>query len=212
LIFNLIWNREDIMPIEKLLENLDVPTIIVFSIVGISLLTYIVVKISGMVVKKKLAPLAEMLNAEIKSSFLGGTYVNIMNYGPEIHLKLTLGGKDNPSFLILEFLNPIGFNFRIMKKQALNQILFRWGEEVQFGDASLDENYIIRSDKPEEASSYLMYTRRLDAIKYFFENNFTSIEANAKGVYVKKANYTEEDLVPGKVGAYLNNLNSFSRM
>ncbi len=200
------------MPIEKLLENLDIPTIIVFAIVGVSLLTYIVVKISGMVVKKKLVPLAEMLNAEIKSSFLGGTYINIMNYGPEIHLKLTLGGKDNPSFLILELLNPVGFNFRITRRQALNQILFRWGEEVQFGDASLDENYIIRSDKPDEANSYLMYSRRLDAIKYFFENNFASIEANAKGVYVKKANYTEEDLAPGKVGTYLDNLNSFSRM
>lgn len=200
------------MPIENLLENLDVPTIIAFAIVGVSLLTYVVVKISGMVVKKKLAPLAEMLNAEIKSSFLAGTYINIVNYGPEIHLKLTLGGKDNPSFLILELLNPVGFGFRIMKRQALDQIFFRWGKDVQFGDASLDENYIIRSDKPDEASSYLVYSRRLDAIKYFFENNFASIEANAKGVYVKKANYTNEDLVPGKVGAYLDNLISFSGM
>ncbi len=200
------------MLIEKLLEDLDIPTIIVVAIVGVSLLTYIIVKISGMVVKKKLAPLAEMLNAEIKSTFMAGTYIRILNYGPEIRLRLTLGGKDNPSFLFLELLNPVGFNFRIMKKQALNQILFQWGEEVQFGDASLDEEYIIRSDKPYEANSYLMDSRRLDAVKYFFENNFTSIEANAKGVYVKKANYKDEDLVPGKVGSYLDNLNSFSRM
>jgi hypothetical protein len=200
------------MLIEKLLENLDIPTIIVVAIVGISLLTYVIVKISGMVVKKKLKPLAEMLNAEIKSTFMAGTYIRILNYGPEIRLKLTLGGKDNPAFLILELLSPVGFNFRIMRRQALNQIFFRWGEELQFGDASLDENYIMRSDKSDEANSYLMYSRRLDAIKYFFENNFASIEANAKGVYVKKANYTEEDLVPGKVGTYLDNLNSFSRM
>ncbi len=200
------------MLIERFLENLDIPTIVVFAIFGVSLLTYIIVKVSGKIVQRKLGPLAEMLNAEIKSTFMSGTYIRILNYGPEIRLRLTLGGKDNPSFLILELLNPVGFNFRIMRKQALNQILFRWGEEVQFGDASLDESYIIRSDKTYEASSYLMDSRRLDAIKYFFENDFTSIEANAKGVYVKKANYRDEDLVPGKVGAYLYNLNSFSRM
>ena len=200
------------MPIEELLDNLDVPTIIVAAVFGVSLLTYIVVKISSMVVTKKLRPLAEMLNAEIKSSFLGGTYINIMNYGPEIHLKLTLGGKDNPPFMFLELLNPVGFKFRIVKKQVLNEFLFRFGKEVQLGDASLDEKYIIRSDKPDEASSYLMDSRRLEAIKYFFDNEFTSIEASAKAIYAKKANYKEEDLTPGKVGTYLENLNSFSRM
>ncbi len=200
------------MLIEKLLENLDIPTLVITAVVGVSLLTYIIVKISGMVVKKKLKPLAEMLNAEIKSSFLGGTYINIMNYGPEIHLKLTLGGKDNPPFMFLELLNPVGFRFRIVKRQTLNEFLFRFGKEVELGDASLDENYLIHSDKPDEVSSYLMDSRRLEAIKYFFENNFTSIEANAKGVYAKKANYKEEDLTPGKVGTYLGNLNSFSRM
>lgn len=199
------------MLIEKLLENLDIPTIVIIAVFGVSLLTYIIVKISAMVVKKKLNPLAEMLNAEIKSSFLEGTYINVLNYGPEIHLKLTLGGKDNPSFLILELLSPVGFNFRIMKRQALNQIFSLWGKEVQFGDASLDENYIIRSDKPDETSSYVSDSRRLDAIKHFFDNGFASIEANAKGVYVKKANYTDEDLTPGRVGTYLDKLNSFSR-
>jgi len=197
------------MAIEKLL---DIPTIIAFSIVGVSLLTYIVVKITAMLIKKKLVPLAEMLNAEVKSSFLAGTYISILNYGPEIHLKLTLGGKDNPPFLVLELLNPVGFNFRIMKRQTLNQILFRWGKEVQFGDVSLDENYIVRSDRPEEANSYLMDSSRLGAVKYFADNKFDTIEANTKGVYAKKANYTEEDLNPGKMQAYLDKLNSFSRM
>ena len=180
------------MPIEKLLDNFDIPTIVVFSIIGISLLVYIISKISAMVIKKKLNPLAEMLNGEIKSSFLGGTYISILNYGPEIRLKLTLGGKDNPSFLILELLNPIGFNLKIMKKQPLNQIFFRWGKEVPLENASLEENYIIRSDKPDEANSYLMDSNRVDAIKYFADNDFNSIEVNTKGVYVKKANYKEE--------------------
>ncbi|MEJ2567336.1 MAG: hypothetical protein P8Z50_00425 [candidate division WOR-3 bacterium] len=200
------------MPIEKLLDNFDIPTIVVFSIIGISLLVYIISKISAMVIKKKLNPLAEMLNGEIKSSFLGGTYISILNYGPEIRLKLTLGGKDNPSFLILELLNPIGFNLKIMKKQPLNQIFFRWGKEVPLENASLEENYIIRSDKPDEANSYLMDSNRVDAIKYFADNDFNSIEVNTKGVYVKKANYKEEDLDPGKVQTYLDNLNSFSRI
>jgi hypothetical protein len=200
------------MLIEKLLENLDISTIVVLVIFGVSLIAYLVVKISGMMVQKKLRPLAEMLNAELKSSFMGGTYIRILNYGPEVRLRLTLGGKDNPSFLFLELLNPIGFNFRIAKKQALNQIFFRWGEEVQLGDASLDEEYIIRSDKPYEASSYLMDSKRIDAIKFFFENNFNEIKVNAKGVYINKSNYTDDDLSPEKVGTYLNNLNSFSRM
>jgi hypothetical protein len=208
----LIQNQEVIVPIEKILDNLDIPTIVVFSIIGISLLVYTISKISSMVIKKKLKPLAEIINGEIKSSFLGGTYISILNYGPEIRLKLTLGGKDNPSFLILELLNPVGFNFRITKKQPLNQILFRWGKEVHFEDASLEENYTMNSDKPYEANSYLMDSNRLEAIKYFADNEFTSIEANVKGVYAKKANYKEEDLTPGKIQTYLDNLNSFSRM
>jgi hypothetical protein len=200
------------MLIEKFLENLDIPTIVVLVIFGVSLITYLVVKISGMIIKKKLRPLAEMLNAEIKSSFMAGTYIRILNYGPEIHLRLTLGGKDNPSFLFLELLNPIGFNFRIMRKQALNQILFQWGKEVQLGDVSLDEEYIIRSDKPYEASSYLMDSRRIEAIKFFFENNFNEIKANARGIYINKSNYTDDDLSPERVGTYLDNLIGFSRM
>ncbi|MEJ2306403.1 MAG: hypothetical protein P8Y62_05535 [candidate division WOR-3 bacterium] len=200
------------MPIEKLLENLDIPTIVLFSIIGISVLVYIISKITSMVTKKKIEPLAEMLNGEIKSSFLAGTYISILNYGPEIRLKLTLGGKDNPSFLILELLNPVGFNLKIMKKQPLNQIFFRWGTEITPVDASLEESYIIRSDKPDEANSYLMDSNRLDAIKYFADNGFNSIEANSKGVYVKKANYKEEDLDPGRMQTYLDNLNTFSRM
>jgi len=200
------------MLIEKLFENLDIPTIAVLSIIGISLLVYIISKISSMVIQKKLKPLAEMLNAEIKSSFLTGTYISILNYGPEIRLKLTLGGKDNPSFLILELLNPIGFNLKIMKKQPLNQIFFKWGKEVSLENASLEESYIIRSDKPYEANSYLMDSSRLEAIKYFADDGFDSIEVNAKGVYAKKANYKQEDLDPGKVQTYLDNLNNFPRM
>lgn len=200
------------MLIERFLENIDIPTIVIIAIFGVSLLTYIIVKISAMVVKKKLKPLAEMLNAEIKSSFLGGTYICILNYGPEIRFKLMLGGKDNPSALILELLSPVGFRFKILKKEGLSQVFSLWGKDVEINDASLEEDCLIRSDKPEEASAYLMDARRKDAIKYFLENGFSRIEANEKGVYVSKINYTDEDLTPGQVGTYLDSLNSFSRM
>lgn len=200
------------MFIEKFLDDLGVPGIVMLGIVGVSLLLYIISKISSMVVKKKLNPLAEMLNAEVKSSFLGGTYLNILNYGPEIHLKLTLGGKDNPSVLFLELLNPVGFRFKIVKKQALNQMFSLWGEEVELEESPYKEDLLVRSDKPSEASSYLMNSRRVEAVKYFFGNGFNRIEANARGVYISKMNYTNEDLAPGQVGTYLDNLNSFTRM
>ncbi len=200
------------MLIKRLLDDLSLPGIITLGIVGFSLLVYIISKISAMLVQKKLKPIAEMLNAEIKSSFIAGTYISILNYGSEIRFKLTPAGKDSPSFLSLELLNPVGFGFKITKKQALNQVFFRWGEEVKLNDVSFDEEYLIRSDKSYEASSYLMETKRMDAIKYFFENNFNKIEANTKGIYISKTNYSDEDLTPGKVEAYLENLNSFARM
>jgi len=200
------------MLIKRLLDDLSLPGIITLGIVGFSLLVYIISKISAMLVQKKLKPIAEMLNAEIKSSFIAGTFICILNYGSEIRFKLTPAGKDSPSFLSLELLNPVGFGFKITKKQALNQVFFRWGEEVKLNDVSFDEEYLIRSDKSYEASSYLMETKRMDAIKYFFENNFNKIEANTKGIYISKTNYSDEDLTPGKVEAYLENLNSFARM
>jgi len=200
------------MLIKRLLDDLSLPGIITLGIVGFSLLVYIISKISAMLVQKKLKPIAEMLNAEIKSSFIAGTYISILNYGSEIRFKLTPAGKDSPSFLSLELLNPVGFRFKITKKQALNQVFFRWGEEVKLNDVSFDEEYLIRSDKSDEASSYLMETKRMDAIKYFFENNFNKIEANTKGIYISKMNYSDEDLTAGKAETYLENLNSFARM
>ena len=162
--------------------------------------------------EKKLKPLAEMLNAEVKSSFLFGSYINILNYGPEMHLRLTLGGNNSPPYLHLELLNPVGFNFKIARRQRFNEILFRWGKEVNLSDASIDENLLIRSDKPMEAASYLMDSKRKDAIKHFFENGFTEIKAISKGVYISKANYTKEDLDPEKMRTYLDNLNHLSRI
>ena len=200
------------MFIEKFIDNLGVPGFVTVLIIGFSLLVYIIVKISSKMVEKKLKPLAEMLNSEVKSSFMLGSYINILNYGPEIHFRLTLGGKNSPPYLYLELLNPVGFKFRITRKQVLNEIFFRWGKEVKFNDVSLDEELLIRADKPEETSSYLMDSKRRDAIKYFFENGFTDVTANEKGVYINKANYTENDLLPERVQKYLDNLNTFSRM
>lgn len=199
------------MLIEKFLKDLGITGIIVLAILGFSFLVYIVSKISSVVTTRKLKPLAEMLNGEIKSSFAAGTYISILNYGPEIRLKLMLGGGNNPSALIFELLSPVGFRFKILKKEGLNQVFTLWGKEVEINDTSFEEDCLIRSDKPEEASSYLMDARRIDAIKYFLENGFNRIEANEKGFYVSKMNYTDEDLTPGKVGTYLDNLNSFTR-
>ena len=94
----------------------------------------------------------------------------------------------------------------------MNEIFFRWGKEVELSEDFLDEELLIRADEPMEASSYLADSRRKDAIKYFFENGFTEITANEKGIYISKANYTDEDLAPGKVQTYIDNLNTFSRM
>jgi len=200
------------MFIEKLMNDLGVPGFVVLSILGFLLLVYAIVKISTKMVEKKLKPLAEMLNAEIKSSFLLGSYINILSYGPEIHFRLTLGGKNSPQYLYLELLNPVGFGFKITRRQVLNEIFFRWGKEVELNDVSFDEEFLIRADKPLEAGSYLMDSKRKDAIKYFFENGFTEIKANAKGVYASKPNYTNDDIVSEKVRTYLDNLNTFTRM
>ena len=200
------------MFIEKLMNELGVVGFLIIAVTGFSLLVYIIVKFSTKMVERKLRPIAEMLNSEVKSSFVLGSYINILNYGPEIHFRLTLGGKNSPAYLYLELFNPVGFRFRITRKQVLNEIFFRWGKEVKTGDVSLDEEFLIRADKPVETVSYLADSRRKDAIKYFFENDFTEMTANEKGIYIGKANYTDEDLSPGKVQTYINNLNVFSRM
>jgi hypothetical protein len=200
------------MLIEKLINEFGMSGSIVLAIIGFFLLVYIIIKISNKMTEKKLKPLAEMLNAEVESSFLFGSYINILNYGPEMHLRLTFGGNNSPPYLHLELLNPVGFNFKITRRQTLNEILFRWGKEVNLSDASIDENLLIRSDKPMEAVSYLMDSKRKDAIKYFFENGFNEIKANTKGVYASKPNYRDTDLDPGIMRTYLDNINSLSRI
>lgn len=200
------------MAVDNLLENFGVSGLVAIIILGISLLTYVIVKIYQRIIQDKLKPLSEAINAEIKSSLFGGTYLSILNYGPEIRLKVTLGGKDSPPLLSLKLLNAPGVSFKITKKNTLQQIFFKRGDEVKLEEDSLDGELAIRSDKPYETKSYLMEPKRKEVIQYFFENGFNEIKTDPKGIIVKKINYSDNDLTPENVRTYLEKLNSFTFM
>ena len=196
--------------IEKLNE-MRFPIVVALMMLFYSLILYWGYRSTSAFLQKKLKPLAKKLDSEVKSSFLGGTYINILNFGPEMHLKL-IPQRGYRKDLVLELLNPLGFQFIIIEKEGFMFSL--WGKEVKISNLFLNTGYLIRADKPSEAESYLMHPKRIDAIKFFFENDFKKIKANAKRVYLIKERCADEDLEKDltleKARVYLDHLNSFN--
>jgi len=50
------------------------------------------------------------------------------------------------------------------------------------------------------------------AINYFLENDSDEIEANKKGIHIKKTNYNLENVSQGEVLEYLENLRGLARI
>ncbi len=202
--------------INYIVGNFGIAVVVVIAFFIVMFLFFLVFfsvgRITRIIIKKKLKPLAEILHAEIKSSFIAGTYIRILNYGPEIRFRILLKGREYYSDLLIEILAPIGFKLKIIKKQFLDQSILGRGDEVKLNDGSIDKEYLIYYDKPDEASSYLTNSEHIEAIEYFLKNDFYEIEANKKGVHVSKTNYNLEEVSQEEVLTYLNNLSRLARM
>lgn len=200
--------------IEKLNE-MSTPMAVTLMMLIVSSIMYFLYRSISSELQERLKPLAKELNCEIKAFFsiidTCNVYINVLDYGNEMHLRL-IPQRASRRDLVLELLKPLGFQFTIIEKQGFMFSL--WRKEVKINNLILNTEYLIRADKPSEAESYLMHPKRIDAIKFFFENDFKEIKANAKRVYLIKKRCAikdlDKDLTLEKVRTYLDYLNSFN--
>jgi len=114
--------------------------------------------------------------------------------------------------LILEQMVPLGFQVKIerripwYKRQA-----FLWDRlrPLALGDSAFDQAYQVRASDREPAIAFLNHFGRREAVDYFFQKGFNQIWADPEGVRAKKTGYKDEDLNPGQIQEYFNQLRHF---
>ncbi len=91
--------------VNYIVENFGIAAIVVICIFAVMFIFFSVFFFIGrtarVIIRGKLKPLAEMLHAEIKSNFMGGSYISILNYGPEIRFRILLKRKKPYTDLLL---------------------------------------------------------------------------------------------------------------
>jgi len=141
--------------VNYIVENFGIVVIVViclFVVIFIfSSFFFFIGRTARVILRRKLKPLAEMLHAEIKSNFMGGTYINILNYKPEIRFRILLKRKKHYSDLLIEMLAPIGLDLTIIRKLDLDQLISIVNEEIKMNDDFYKEEYLVYSDKPSGA-------------------------------------------------------------
>ncbi len=109
-------------------------------------------------------------------------------------------------------LAPIGFDLKIIKDPNFDKPISLLEEEIKMNNGFYEEEYSIYYDKPSEADSYLANSEHVKAINYFLGNDFDEIEANKKGIHIRKTNYNLENVSQGEIFECLENLSKLAEM
>lgn len=158
--------------------------------------------------RKELTPLHTDLGGEIVQNFFTGTYLKLLRDGLEVRINLTLGGRNAPPRLHLQWLSPLGFNLYVCKENIFTKGLSKLGalKEIRLGLPTIDDRFFIRAADDALATSYLMDRGRYETLNWFFEQGFNMLTGNKKTVLISKPYYTDEDLTPAQAKEYLERM------
>ncbi len=190
--------------IEKILGDREPWLLIAAGIIIPVLVMYVVFRM----MRKKLKPLAEALGGETIVSFLEGPYVRLLDYGGEVRIGIRSGSQNSPPYLILKQMTPLGFDLTISKENIATRKLGKWGilKDLKIGDPLFDDRYFVRSGDAIRAQNFLQDQARREVVDYFFNNEFTELRADKKGVTIRKAGYGDEDLDPEIIRSHLDQI------
>jgi hypothetical protein len=193
--------------IEEILGNHE-PWFLIIAIPAGILIPVLIMYLVFRMMRKKLEPLAQALGGETIISFLEGPYVRLLNYGNEIRIGIRSGSQNSPPHLILKQMTPLGFDLTITRENIATRKLEKWGilKEVKIGEPLFDNKYLIRSSEPLRAQSFLQDYARRELVDYFFNNEFSQLQADKNAVIIRKAGYSDEDLEPENIRSHLDQI------
>jgi len=192
-------------------SNVGAIAAIALAILSVPLLFLFVfgmLKLMERTLRKELTPLHTALGGELIESFFTGTYLKLLRDGLEMRINLTLGGRNSPPRMHLQWLAPLGFNLYVGKENFITKGLNKLGalKEIRLGLPMIDDRFFIRAGDEAAAMNYLMDRGRHETLDRFFQQGFNSLSGNKKTIELAKPYYTAADLEPAQMQDYLERM------
>lgn len=138
--------------------------------------------------------------ASLKGNYLG------LNYS----IALIPASRNSPAYLVIRLFKNSFFKLRIYKESFLSNLGKKIGlvREAKIRDEIFDSEFLIFSNKPEIAASYLNNANKKNAIRELFNAGFNALLIDGRKVSISKPNYIlEQDLAAQNIRELLQKLN-----
>jgi len=129
--------------------------------------------------------------------------------GLKFSIALLPAGRNTPPYLDITFANSSSFTLSISRESIFGFLGKNLGviREVEINDKIFDDDFLIRSNKRDEASAYLSSANVKNAIIELFSMGFTRFKITGKNILIHKPNYIlERDLNPQNIISILQKL------
>ena len=179
----------------------------ILSVPLLFLFVFGILKLMERTLRKELTPLHADMGGEIVQNFFTGTYLKLLRDGLEVRINLTLGGRNAPPRLHLQWLSPLGFNLYVCKENFVTKGLSKLGalKEIRLG-LPVDDRFFIRAGDETAAMNYLMDRGRYETVDWFFQQGFNTLTGNKQTILISKPHYKDQDLQPAQIKDYLERM------
>lgn len=117
--------------------------------------------------------------------------------------------RNSPSYFKIFVTKNSSFRLSMTKESGLSRFGKKIGlvREVQVQDPGFDEEFLIFSDQPDQAKSYLSSPDHRYDIQEIFKDGFESLAIDGRQIIIQKPNYDlDHDLVPQNVLSVLERM------
>ncbi|MDD5585130.1 MAG: hypothetical protein PHV55_08765 [Candidatus Omnitrophica bacterium] len=119
--------------------------------------------------------------------------------GLDFYVRLDPAGKNTPPYLTVFLSKECSATLKIYQETELSVLGKKIGlvREIKINDEIFDGKYLIFSNNPQHVTLYLGNADIKNAVTEIFNDGFTSITANKKGITIRKPDYDpNSDLSP----------------
>lgn len=163
--------------------------------------------------KKALKNLSSVLTGSVPGSIFMPAF-NGEYQGFKFSIVLIPAGKNTPPYLKFSFFKASSFKLSIYKESFLSKLGKKIGvlREVKINDEVFDKEFVVTSNKLDQAAFYIHNSSIKDAVRELFTVGFELISINGKQILIQKPNYSlGRDLEPQNVISILQNLIHLAR-
>ncbi|HQP92211.1 MAG TPA: hypothetical protein PLU24_06000 [Candidatus Omnitrophota bacterium] len=134
--------------------------------------------------------------------------------GRPFTLNLIPESKNSPAHIQISYFKEGFIKIKIYRESVFSEAGKRMGlvREVKTGDNAFDKEFLIFSDKMDQAQAYFYHTKTKDTVRELFNIGFRSIICDNKKVFLDKpVNSLENDLDPSKFKEILTKVDYISQ-